>query len=158
MEHSVEVVPATAGHVEQMAPHVRECDRREIWAQLHLEPREALMLSISEYGDETRACLLDGKVVAIFGVVNVSPDNDTRAGVLWMIGTDDIYDHVDLFHEHTAQWLEHYRSRFQYIANWVDSRNTAAVKWIESVGFEVHDPIPYGPDQVPFHYFEWRAA
>ena len=158
MDRKVEVVPATFSHVSQMAPRVRECDRAEVWAQAHLTPNAMLDMAVVTYPTETFACLLDGVVVAMFGVVEEPSLDATRAGVLWMLGTDDIYDNVDLFHKHTAEWLERYRERFDYIANWVDARNTTAVKWISSVGFTVNDPVPYGPDALPFHYFEWRAS
>ena len=164
MEHSVRIRMATLAHVSEMAPNVRECDRREIWAQSHMEPGPALAESVfrltseSPHPVESHACLLDGEVVAMFGIVDVSETAGVKTAILWMIGTDKIYDNADLFHEHTAQWLAYYRSRFEHIYNWVDSRNTAAVKWIESVGFEVRVPAPYGPDGVPFHYFEWRRG
>ena len=154
MERKVEVVPAMFGHVNQIAPHVRECDVAEIWAQTHMDPKAALDTALV-LCPESYACLLNGTVVALFGVL---ADETGRNGTLWMIGTDDIYDNADLFHKHTAQWLEHFRGRFDRISNWVDARNRAAVKWIGSVGFRVDDPVPHGPDQIPFHYFEWRAA
>jgi hypothetical protein len=108
--------------------------------------------------DDTRVCLLDGTPVAIFGMVeDLTWNLDERAGVLWMVGTDDIYDNADLFHEHTEAWLSYYRSRYQRITNWVDARNTAAVDWIRSVGFTVHPAVPHGVAGEPFHFFEWRA-
>ena len=158
MGRRVEVVPAALKHVADIAPRVRECDRAEIWAQMNLGIAEALELAIGTDSSENYACMLDDAVVALFGCVDVSEYTGERSGVLWMIGTDDIYDNADLFHEHTAKWLQLFRARFDHISNWVDSRNTKAVKWIGSVGFDVEDPIPYGPDGVPFHHFEWRAA
>lgn len=160
MGRKVEILPANIGHIMQIAPYVRQCDRDEVWAQTHLDVAEALEMALGQSPETTFSCHLDGKVVAIFGVVEdvALSDTTSRAGILWMLATNDIYEHVGLFHEHTAAWLEYYRGQFDYIANWVDARNTAAVKWIAQVGFTVHDPVPHGPDGLPFHYFEWRAT
>ena len=155
----VTIAYATEDDVEQIAPRVRECDRREIWALIHKEPRDALLEMLREHDKNARACFLDGKVVALFGMIDEHTDSVTeRAGILWMIGTDEIYENPDLFHEHTKRWLIRYRQRYDKISNWVDSRNTTAVEWIKSVGFEVAEPVPVGPDNVPFHYFVWRRT
>lgn len=160
MESKVEVVPATPGHINQMAPRVRQCDQDELWAQTHMRAKDALNAAINIKYSESFACILNGVVVAVFGIVKSEANAVTpaeNAGILWLIGTDDIYENKDLFHKHTAEWLSIFRSRYDHISNWVDSRNMAAVKWIESVGFTVYPPMPYGPDGIPFHFFEWRA-
>ena len=87
MDHKVEVMPAKQQHVDEIAPRVRECDKAEIWAQIHMDPHTALTCSL-QTGPETCACLLDGSVVAIFGAVPAPRAQDGgRTAVLWMIGS-----------------------------------------------------------------------
>lgn len=150
MARRVEIVPARREHVEEMAPWVREVDAREIKAATGLEPLEALLAALEVPGD-ANAVFLDGEIVTIFGM---SPQED-GSGVLWMIGTDGIYDNADLFHEHTSAWLEYYRERYTRIFNFVDARNVASLKWAASVGFIIHPAEPRGHDGTMFHRIEW---
>lgn len=161
MEHRVEIVEANELHAKDLAPRLRECDKEEIWAHAHMRPEGALWWAVnSTHFDETRrtfACLLDDEVVAIFGVADV-PGAPIKTTMLWMLGSDDIYDHADLFHKHTAEWLERFREEYDLIFNYVDARNEAAIRWIEKVGFTLFPPAPYGVEEKMFHYFEWRAG
>jgi hypothetical protein len=49
------------------------------------------------------------------------------------------------------------RSVYQLLANHVALDNVAAQRWLEWLGFELTDPIAFGPDRVLFRPFSWSA-
>lgn len=153
MEARVKIEKVTMEHVIDMAPRIRAADQREIWAHLNLEPLEALRISIVSPGKHY-AAILDGRVEAIFGVC---PD-DSGGAAIWLIGTDAITENASVFREYSQWWLDGLKKKYSRLYNWVDARNEVALRWADSVGIKASDPVPYGIEQRPFHYVEWRAS
>jgi hypothetical protein len=159
----VELRAPTAAAVEWVADNMRPADVQELEAT-HGMPmddrivRRKLMRAAvaASAGGECLAahCPLTGRAVALLGV---APDG-WMAGTAspWLIGTQNVAkfsrDLVVLGRGAVKAWSEHWP-----LVNWVDARNTAAVRWLQRIGFELDQPAPRGPAGVMFRRFSLRA-
>jgi len=99
--------------------------------------------------------LADGKLANMFGV---SPINFVQGiGSPWMLATPEFDRHPRAVIRHCRRYIPPMLAVFPHLVNHVDARNVRSVAWLRWLGFEMHDPEPYGPYGVPFHKFEMRA-
>jgi hypothetical protein len=147
-----EVVSTTREHVEELIGTMREADREEIWAASHRTPKQALESVFQMRG--TKTGLANEEVVCIFGVVELSLLGSR--GSPWLLGADAITKYARPFLRRNKAYLEEMKKRFIFMENWVDARNTEAIRWLEWLGFEIEEARPYGLDQLPFHHFTMR--
>ncbi|MEK9753365.1 MAG: hypothetical protein VW338_09160 [Rhodospirillaceae bacterium] len=150
----VQVVPATPDHVLELAPRLRLADAREIWAANKSTPHRGLLASMRRTR-QPWAGLADGRCECIFGVAPlavVSP-----AGSPWLLGSDEIERHATRFLRMSQRYIAAIRHDYRLLVNYVDSRNTAAIQWLNWLGFDIMAAEPYGPFGVPFHRFEMRS-
>lgn len=143
------IVPAEPWHVEAVALNARPADEAELWAIARATPAQCL-----RYGLRTSAFaytgLLDGVPVCVFGA---SPFSILSGiGVPWMVGTTHLDSHRaqrELL-RHARPCLDAMSHSFPTLGNVVDARNTAAIRWIRWLGFTLGEPMPMGPDKLPF--------
>ena len=146
------VIQAVAANGDEMAANMREADRDEVWAAAHVTPKQAVRHSLLGSRD-SQAGLVDGRTVCLFGV---GSSTALGYGVPWMLATDELERHQVAFLRRCRGAVEEMRRDYVMLRNWVDARNEKAIKWLGWLGFEVHDPEPFGIDQLPFHMFEMR--
>lgn len=70
--------------------------------------------------------------------------------VVWAVFTKAIERHPIAFLRESRRLAETFPCT---VENYVDARNTAAVKWFRWLGFEVSEPVPYGANGELFHRF-----
>lgn len=152
------IVPATLEHAEAIAANVREADRLELLASSGTDPLTAMRRGL-ETTPETLTGLYDGEPACMFGVWPFSALGGM--GAAWMIGSR-VLDRpgaqralLRLSAPVVEYWSEHYPS---LIYNFVDARNTRAIRWLRWLGFQFADPIPYGVDKVPFLPFYMKKV
>ena len=147
----VTIEPATIEHAIAIAADVRAPDVAEIWASSRQVPERAMISGI-KYSEQAMTGLVDGEPVCMWGVVNDSLVG--RIGIPWMIGTSKLDKYARLFlRECRKPQLEMF-SGYGMLMNYVDARNTRAIKWLRFMGFEIEpEPIPYGLSGLPFHKF-----
>ena len=153
MDNRYEIVAGTADHAAQLAATMREADVREIWASGRLVPDQALKLSMLASRD-TSVGLVNGAVACMFGIAQPTVLSDV--GYPWLLGSDLIVEHARSFLRLSRAWVQERREGYSALANFVDVRNTEAVRWLKWLGFKMDEPVPFGPDQLPFHPFYWR--
>lgn len=151
----VGAVRAKAAHIARLAPHVREADRAELWAGWRHTPEQSLRYGL-EHSSHAWTGLIDCEPVCMFGVVPASLLGGS--GVPWLIGTDALVAQQILFLRHCRPHLARMQRLYQHLQNFVAADNTAAVRWLEWMGFTMHEPRPLGPDGALFRRFEWRAT
>lgn len=74
-------------------------------------------------------------------------------GIPWMLGTHDLDRHSRLFVLHGKRCVATLLESFERLENYVDARNHKSIRWLRRMGFEIHDPAPYGASGLPFRRF-----
>lgn len=150
--HRVEIIPATADHIEHIREMVRPADRRE-FAALAMSQGLALRLSLrSALAAWTGT--VNGVPVCMFGV---SP-GEFGEGRPWMIGTKDLEEPLvaTIFLRRCRAQLNQMLQIRPVLVNYVSAENTLAIEWLAWLGFIIETPIPWGPRGALFHRFSLR--
>lgn len=149
--------PATLEHAEYIGQRVRRADVAEIWASHMMTPLKAMKVGLSNSEFVTTG--LDGdEPVVMWGVVRPCFVN-SRHGVPWMVATNklDQKDVMVAFLRRCREPLLAFMREFDILENYVDERNTRAIRWLQYMGFNVSETSePYGALQMPFKRFEMR--
>lgn len=109
---------------------------------LDLGLRTSLRASVIMAGD---------KPVAAFG--DASGGLFTGVGVPWLISTVHVEQHARGFLRVCRPLVQDMLNRHSMLMNYVDDRNTAAIRWLRWLGFEMHEPIAAGVRGLPFRKF-----
>ena len=99
--------------------------------------------------------LADGEVLNMFGVAQATLLSSR--GVPWMLATQRLERHARPFLRHSRRAVADMKAGSRELQNFVDARNRKAVLWLRWLGFILHAPQPFGPDQMPVHKFTWQA-
>jgi hypothetical protein len=91
----------------------------------------------------------------MFGVVRSTSDKDV--GIVWLLATDRIKECSREFLRQNGYYVQAMRSQFKLLMNVVDDRNTQAKRWLEWLGFQMDEAVPYGPDKLPFRHFRMQG-
>ena len=146
-----QIINTIPEHVQQILPVVRDADIAEFWAADHKTPEQALTQSMM-CSTETKTGMVDGQVVCIFGV---APINLLCGQAMpWMIGSSLIDKYARIFLKHDKGIVDDWLNVYPHLFNYVDARNTKAKAWLKRLGFVLGEAVPYGKEQLPFHYFE----
>ena len=150
------IVPATAEHAAEIAANPRPADVAELWSSSRSSPHVAMLRGL-ERTVEPFVGLHDGKPVCMFGASPFSIMGGM--GSAWMIGSaalDRKSVQKDLLRL-SVPVVDYMQAQFPALLyNFVDARNTAAIRWLRWLGFQFSDPIPYGVDGLPFLPFYRR--
>lgn len=141
----------TADDIEPIAREARQADRDEIEegcgqtiaSALALGLRSSVAAHVIVWGDTP---------LAAFGDVSYSPG--AGIGIPWLISTNAIEQHPRAFLRICQPLVAQMMERHQTLVNYVDTRNTAAIRWLEWLGFSMGSPTPYGPKQLLFRQFQ----
>lgn len=140
------------GDVEYLVEHLREADRDEVrashGAQVDLVRvvRQSVELSSHVFAAER-----DGRLIALWGFVPLSLL--TGVGVPWALGTDEMFRIGPSLTRLAKASLRLMAPVYPTLRNYVDARNTRSVAWLERIGFEIGEAVPYGAAGLPFHPF-----
>ena len=149
------IISAVPMYIEGLAVNMCQRDIDECWAASHSSPKEALVRSLAA-SPNAMAGLYQGRVVCMYGVAEISLLS--TVGIPWLLGTDEIEEHSKYFLRHNRYYMREISKRYSYLVNFVDARNTVAIRWLEWLGFRVLPAQPFGPDDMPFHRFEIGQA
>ncbi len=151
-----EIRRALPEDVDAIAADARAADVAELWACGRVTPAQALAFGFRHGGEHAWTGLVDGRPVCMFGVTPVSLLD--RSGTPWMVGTRRLDRHALSLIRHSHEAVRLMRSAYDSMANVVDARNTAAIRWLRWIGVQVEaEPAPFGPDRLPFHRFTMGA-
>lgn len=149
-QNSIIIRDSVPGDIEEMESKLRKEEVAEIYAAAHQDPRMCLSVSFSI----SSLCLTavhEGKPFAMFGLV---PDSLLgRTAQVWLLTTDDVLKVKTRFLKLSRDIIKSFLRRYSYLYNWVDARHKLSVRWLEWCGALVAPAHPFGPEDVPFHYF-----
>lgn len=141
---------ADFSHVAAMAPHVRQADVNELLATGYWNAEEALHDSVA-HSTQAWAGFVDGEIVCMFGVC---PRNLVMGeGSPWLLSTDKIVQHQKIFLRRCKFFVDQMGRDYNQLINYVDARNTVAIRWLRWLGFDIEPAKLHGLLTVPFHRF-----
>lgn len=141
------IEPATEAHAAQLAGHLRAEDADEMMVAHGLGPLEGLQLAVKS--SLTAKAILDGsRVVALLGV---APTDVEGVASIWLLGGRLVKRFPVAFTRICAEEARRFSESFAVLVNMVWSQNKRALRWLESLGFEVMEPVPFGVLGQPFH-------
>jgi hypothetical protein len=111
--------------------------------QLGVDSEKCMRIGLLAGG--ARTVFIDDEPAAMFGIIDAGEHN-----VVWAVFTQAIDRHPIAFLRESRRLAEAFE---RDVINYVDARNVKAVKWFRWLGFEVSEPVPYGPNGALFHRF-----
>ena len=149
-----EIVPAGRVYANQMANHVRETDKLEVYRASGQDIRSALLDSVDASDDDMIWAALYNKLpVAMFGANNLYPGEgeDYSVGGIWLLATPGIYRNKLDFHRKAKKYLAIMHERYEYLTNFVDADNYPTLMWLPRLGFRPARVVEnFGIDDSPF--------
>lgn len=145
-----EVVPFLPEDAEAIEPLIRQADRDEITEALGIPMLEALRQCATGCCKASKI-VAEGEVVAVFGDAVHSVLG--QIGVPWLISTVHVERHPKAFLQVCKPEVAEMLTRHRELVNFVDVRNTTAIRWLKWLGFEFSEPVPYGRHGFLFHQF-----
>lgn len=133
-----------------VATHARAPDVQEIHAAAGLSVLDALRYSLRNSVDPL-IMEVDGKPLAALGEAPYGLLSGV--GVPWLISTNFLPNHSRDFLRACRPLVQEMMGRHEVLTNFVDVRNTAAIRWLEWLGFVMASPVPYGVKGLPFMQF-----
>lgn len=143
----------TPDDIHRVCANARQSDIQELWAAAKATPYATITKGI-KLSPEAYAGCINGEPVCIFGVASFSLL--TGHGVPWMVGTDLLDLHAKNFTKGSRVIVDNMFANWELLENWVDARNTRAIRWLRWLGFEIGPAAPFGPFGQPFHHFVRR--
>ena len=159
-----EIVPAGRVMANQMAPHVRDSDKLEVYRASGMDIRSALLESVDLSDDDMCwAALWQGLPVAMFGANEIKvegdgPFSDLSIGGIWLLATPTIYINKLDFMRKCRKYLALMHERYEYLTNFVDAQNVQTLMWLPRLGFRPAQEIPYGPQKLSFIQYVSRRS
>jgi hypothetical protein len=150
----IEITRAQPRHAV-IVPYLRQADAEEIRAATGLSPAFAVAYSIA-HSKHAQAVLLDDKPVALFGVGESAGPGGHLIGIPWLVATDEIERHPVRFFRTSKKIIAGIREKYDCLMNWVDTRNSLSIRWLEWAGFSLGEPQPWGFRGSMFRCFWWR--
>ena len=145
------LTPTTVEDVEFIAPKLRQADYNECLAATGKEPLGVLLTSL-ELCD--KAFTLRSPSGGRVGLCGTAPSPIEGAGVVWMVATDDIYQHQMTFLRNSKEALDYLAGDYIALHNCVDARNKLHIKWLKWMGFTfINEHKKWGHEQRPFYEF-----
>lgn len=145
------IVPAQDWHLDYVTLTIRKEDAEELYAASGRIAKECI-------GEAKGLCdiytwLCDDVPLAVFGVV----DRGDGIGNPWAIFTCEARKHKYELARSSQFVINILKRDFALLYNYVDDRNSLAIRWLKWLGFRMSEPLPYGPFGCMFRLFDWRS-
>ena len=125
------IVPATPEHILEVCLSLRDDDHKEVMLTRWTESVYDLAKDLSNARGGKFAAVYEGRAVAVFGVVPVTPG----MGQAWLVGTDEIGKcGVRIAHASKMIIRTLFDTGVHRIQAHSASFHTQAHKWLESIG------------------------
>jgi len=141
----IRIRPTLPGDCWLLLADLRKAETDEFDA---LGVNSELCMRMGMLNSDARTVFIDDEPAAMFGIIPYEDHN-----VAWAVFTHAIERHPIAFLRESRRVADSFDCA---IVNYVDARNTKAVKWFKWLGFHVWEPEPYGPHGALFQRFTNR--
>lgn len=125
---------------------LREADRREFEITSG-QSGNGPVVTAAVKSDRCMVALLDGKIVAVWGVWSFQ-----GAAWIWACGSDEMTMYPLTIKHHAEQFFRDCLAKWPALGCFMDSRNTVHARWLRQFKFEeIKDAFQI--QGVPFNYF-----
>lgn len=141
--------------VKHIAENMRPEDKAEIWKFDHNTPEQALMTG---YRDSIECLTVekDNEPIAMFGIV---PDSIlSYNATIWLLGTPKIISVQLAFAKYSKYFIHMMFDYYPVLSNYVDVMNRKTIRWLKWCGAKFSLARPYGIEQQPFQYFQFKRG
>lgn len=140
---------ATLEDAFDLAPRLREADRRELEAQGLVDFDVVLAESLA-MSDEPLAFEVDGEVLALFGC---APGQGY--GIPWLLGSESLFEHPRVLLSLPFDYIPVWLAKYGLLQNMVHGENLRSIRWLRRLGFSIGAPFTL-PGGSQFHPFFMR--
>lgn len=95
--------------------------------------KRCLGVALGFVKNSTQLLLLDGNVIAIFGVGHMR--NRPQDGRIWMLGSDELFRQGRVLLRDGPIWVREMMKGHTVLGNFVDARNEPYIQWLKRLGF-----------------------
>ena len=145
---ATEISLATLRDAEELGATMREADALEVQAIGGFTPYEAVALSIQASRGKAWSLRYRGRLVAVFGVTEVSLLSGV--GQPWALTSREVDRIPKEYMVASRKITKVLRARYSLLITTIDARYTKALKWAKALGFTVHPFTPYGEAGIHF--------
>ena len=148
-----EIRKPTDADVEYIVNNIRQADADEIEALDGKTIKEVFdeMPNLKEISD---VWVVDGKPCCIYGVT--PHPEDSKVGVIWMIAAEGFHKHSKFFGLRCKPYVEKLLDGYDYVFNYIHTKNRVSIQWLEWLGFTIHEPDLVGYKGETFSRFEYK--
>ena len=146
----IEIVPATKEHLLELSLNMADDDVEELMNLQGLSPLEGLEYAM-RVSHDTKAGLVNGKVLFVFGTTPVDKYALGDVVVAWLLGSKDLPAHKRAFIRFSLQLRDKLKSQYRVLCNTVDAKHTRGLRWLEWLGFTIRPAAPYGASGAMAH-------
>lgn len=147
----IEVVAASADHIQPIADHVSPTDAAELHASSGDNPQDILRKSY-DISLLRWTVLIDNIPAAMFGMA--LPEPGSWLGIPWLIGTSALKRVRREILDQAPQYVRQMHSICPALMNFVAESNTDAQRFIEHCGFRLGVVVEdWGAARIPFVQF-----
>lgn len=144
----------TKDDVEYIINHIRPEDVEEVDA-FSGETIRNVLETTPDLLNKSQVWEVDGRVVCIFGV---NPINDMKMGIIWMLATTEFEKYSRMFAVRCKKVVDEMIDGFDFVLNYVHSKNKKSIEWLSWLGFKIYEPEPVGHKGELFTRFEMRKC
>lgn len=125
--------------LDEIEPLMRDIDRFEFDVMSAGRPLHENLKSLMDRSVRARAARVDGRLIAIYGVVRQTALS--RTGNPWMAATSALEEPYfrRIFIERTHREIEWMAQGFDHFWNLVSIDNKIAIRWLKWIGFKFDD-------------------
>lgn len=151
--------PLEKKECELFALEMRDADVRETVAALGIPVMRALQYMVDHVPIIRSVYYLpvefvDRVPLAVYGLVRMSP----ATACPFMLGCNALEEHPIALQRYACNVLTRWKGEYVHLFNYVHAENETAIRWLESLGFQMQDPAPYGKKGELFRRFDWWSV
>jgi hypothetical protein len=144
----------TQADADYLAKHLRQADVDELAVTGYPSAAQAVQWAYERTLPELQTVVeWDGEMLIMTGCA--ADTLLSNVGVPWLLGTEAMMKHMKAITIGAHQAIAIFLTHWPILRNVVDARNTATIRWVQSLGFDL-TPVPEWVPGFPVYQFEKR--